>query len=104
MNKIYRKLLAGCLATLGFAACTTEEPDLYGPKPEYSEPKEVKQQSRSASTGTIDGQAEARYRQTSGRSIPAEVEIKTAPSHQANPRSIRRVPASICAVRSHSPP
>ncbi len=66
MNKIYRKLLAGCLATLGFAACTTEEPDLYGPmpveygpRPEYSEPKEVKQQSRSASTGTIDGQDEA---------------------------------------------
>jgi hypothetical protein len=59
MNKIYCKLLAGCLATLGFAACTTEEPDLYGPRPEYSEPKEVKQQSRSASTVTIDGQAEA---------------------------------------------
>ncbi len=66
MNRIYRKVLAGCLAALGFAACTTEEPDLYGPMPvvygpvpEYSEPKEVKQQSRSASTEAIGNQAEA---------------------------------------------
>lgn len=71
MNKIYRKLLAGCLATLGFAACTTEEPDLYGPMPEYSEPKEVKQQSRSASTGTIDGQAEAPQEDVQATDEPA---------------------------------
>lgn len=28
-----RKVLAGMLTALGFSACTTEQPDLYGPMP-----------------------------------------------------------------------
>jgi hypothetical protein len=31
--KLYQKVLAGLLAALGFSACTTEQPDLYGPLP-----------------------------------------------------------------------
>jgi len=31
--KLYQKVLAGLLTALGFAACTTEQPDLYGPMP-----------------------------------------------------------------------
>ena len=38
MLKLYQKLIAGCLVTLGFAACTSEEPDLYGPIPTPYEP------------------------------------------------------------------
>ncbi|MBQ6433744.1 MAG: hypothetical protein IJJ94_07380 [Bacteroidaceae bacterium] len=37
MLKLYQKLIAGCLVTLGFTACT-DEPDLYGPIPTPYEP------------------------------------------------------------------
>jgi len=30
VHKITRKILAGALTAIGFAACTVEEPDLYG--------------------------------------------------------------------------
>ena len=58
-TKLYQKVLAGLLTTLGFAACTTEQPDLYGSMPVLYGPPlvdstEVQPDSRSITEDEIE--------------------------------------------------